>query len=380
MKKTLLITLDYPPIRGGVASYWSNLAAKMPAESICVLVSEDENSVHFDKDQEYTIYRRNLLSCNKWCWPKWLPMITYARNIIKKEKIEKLIVTHILPVGTVALILKLLFRIPYMVSMHGLDIAYASCSLKKKILARLILRYSDNIIVNSDYTKNLMFEKLCSKCGSKTEIIYPCPNVTHREIETHDLNLFKQAHQLVGKKILLTVARLVRRKGQDMVIKSLKKIKEKVPNISYLIVGKGQDTERLKELARENGVEDQILFFHDIRNKELSFFYQLADVFIMPSRKLDDGDVEGFGIVYLEANSYGKPAIAGNVGGSPEAVLHNQTGLIVDPEDETDIASAVTTLLLDEEKAIQLGQAGKKRVEQEFSWDKQADKLKEMIK
>ena len=379
MKKSLLITIDYPPTTGGVANYWSNLAANMPAESFCVLAPDDENSVRFDKRQDYLIYRRCLFTCKKWRWPKWLPIFMHTKNIIKRENIEKIVVTHILPVGTVALLMKLLYKIPYVVSMHGLDVSYATVSLRKRLLSKLILRFSDTIIVNSNYTKNLMLKNLCDKCESKTKIIYPCPNVSYQELADQDLNLFKKDNKLEDKKVLLTVARLVRRKGQDMVIKSLAKIKESIPNVVYLIVGRGKEDVRLKKMVDELGLREQVMFFDDIKNKELPFFYHVTDAFIMPSRKLDDGDIEGFGIVYLEANLYTLPAIAGNVGGAPEAVIHNQTGLVVDPEDGNNIAKAVIELLSDKEKSNWFGQKGKERVSEEFCWDKQADKLKELL-
>lgn len=379
MKKTLLVTIDYPPTTGGVANYWSNLAAHMPADSFCVLAPDDENSVRFDKRQDYLIYRRCLFTCKKWRWPKWLPIFMHTKNIIKKENIEKIVVTHVLPVGTVALLMRLLFKVPYVVSMHGLDISYACVSLRKRLLSKLVIRFSDRVIVNSQYTKNLMLKNLCDKCESKTEIIYPCPNIVYKEIADQDLALFKKEHRLEGKKILLTVARLVRRKGQDMVIKSLAKVKESIPNVVYLVVGRGKESQRLKTMVEERNLSEQVLFFDDIENKELPFFYHLADAFIMPSRRLDDGDIEGFGLVYLEANLYHKPAIAGNAGGAPEAVIHNQTGLVVDPEDESSIAAAVIELLSDKEKSRWFGQKGKDRVEQQFCWDKQATKLEKLL-
>lgn len=379
MKKTLLVTIDFPPMFGGVANYWANLAKYMPSDDFLVLAPDFDNSLDFDMKQSYLIYRKKMMTEKRWVWPKWLPILWETWRVVRMEKIKRIIVTHVLPVGTVALFIKKMLNIPYVVSLHGLDVAYAARTAKKRKIAKKVLQNAEYVIVNSDYTKNLMIEKLGIKEISKIITVYPCPNIKYTEVDQEKFNEFKNKHVLNNKKIILTVARLIERKGQDVMIKAMKKIVQKVHNAVYVIVGHGEEANKLKELARSLDLDGRVLFFEDIQDEELPYFYQLSDVFVMPSRILNDGDVEGFGIVYLEANCYGRPVVAGNCGGAVEAVLHNQTGLTVDPKSENEITQAIISLLENQDKAKQLGFNGKKRVEETFTWSKQARELVKIL-
>jgi phosphatidylinositol alpha-1,6-mannosyltransferase len=173
----------------------------------------------------------------------------------------------------------------------------------------------------------------------------------------------------------LTVSRLVERKGHDKVLTALSFLKDKYPDLVYLIVGRGPLRKKLEELTESMNLSARVFFFENIRNEELPLFYRAADLFVMPSRELPDGDVEGFGIVYLEAGTFSKPVIAGRSGGVPEAVLHNETGILVDGENVGDIVKAVSALLDDRQKADLFGQQAWKRIKDEFRWNKQAKKL-----
>jgi len=381
MKRTLLVTIDFPPQVGGVANYWGNLAQHMGADNFVVLAPEEDNSLEFDMKQNYLIYRKNLFYKHKWIWPKWLLLLFQTYKICKQEKIEKVIVTHILPCGTVAYIIKKLLGIPYLVSMHGLDIAYASFSLRKKRLCKKILNCAEILIVNSNYTKELICKKLNYCPTTKVRVIYPCPNITAtgQNVDQEKIQQVEARRGLTEKKTILTVGRLVKRKAHDQVIKALPKVIEQVSNAYYAIVGSGAELKNLQELVSSLGLEERVHFHVDMQNYELPLFYGLCDIFVMPARILSDGDVEGFGIVYLEANSFGMPVIAGNCGGAPEAVLHEQTGLVVDPENEDQIADAIIELLQNPKKEKELGQKGKQRVEEEFVWQKQAEKLRAVL-
>ena len=118
MKKTLLVTIDFPPKFGGVANYWAKLAKHMPSKDFVVLAPDFDNALDFDMKQGYLIYRKRLLSQKVWIWPKWLPILIETWRLIKMEDIKKIIVTHVLPVGTVALFIKKMLNIPYVVSLH----------------------------------------------------------------------------------------------------------------------------------------------------------------------------------------------------------------------------------------------------------------------
>ncbi|MBI5077668.1 glycosyltransferase family 4 protein [Candidatus Falkowbacteria bacterium] len=378
MPKTLLITIDFPPMFGGVANYWANLCKILPNDKIVVLASECDDSLDFDVKQNYLIYRKVLISKQKWLWPKWLPFLFWSFKLAHAEGVGKIIVAHILPGGTIAYILKLLLGIPYIVSVHGLDIALPQRNKRKLWLMKKILRRADAVIANSDYTKNELLKLGCAD-ELKIEIVYPCSNINSAPIDVEKIQEFLRQHKLENKKIILTTGRLIERKGHDKVIEALPQIIAAAPDVVYLIVGNGENLDNLRARALEKNLQDRVLFFTDIMDSEMPIFYQAADVFIMPCRCLDNGDIEGFGIVFLEASLFGKPAIAGRSGGAVEAIEHNVSGLLVDPLNVDEIARAAIALLGDEKRARELGEAGKQRVLRKFNWQEQGRKLERII-
>jgi phosphatidylinositol alpha-1,6-mannosyltransferase len=384
MKKLLIATIEFPPQKGGIANYLAGLAGALPADQVVVLAERHGGVESFDTKQSYKIYRRNLFS--KFIWPKWLPIMWHLWRVVRKEKIEVILVGQVLPVGTVAMILKKFFKIPYVVSCHGMDILTAAGDLRKKKLMNKILEQASGVIANSEFTKNGLIKLAIPE--SKIIVVYPCPHtkifgvgacVEKKEGIAPDKILeIKNRLGLADKKIILTVGRLVARKGQDKVIEAMPKILEKIPNALYVIIGNGPESEKLKIQSEKLKLENNILFTGEISEEKKSAFYQLCDLFIMTPRQIGP-DVEGFGTVYLEANQYEKPVVAGRSGGVAEAVVDNVTGLIVDPENINQIAEAVIKILSDESLAKKMGERGRERVEKEFGWEVQAEKLKKIV-
>lgn len=397
MKKILLLTIDFPPQIGGVANYLANLSQNLAFDKIIILTIKQNNSAIFDQKQNYKIYRENLIS-NLPIWPKWLPAIYHTFKALKKEKPNLILAGQILPLGTVALICKKIIGLDYFVSCHGMDILTAQKTPRKKKLAKLILKNAKHIIANSQFTKNEII-KLGAE-DSKITVIYPCPHtksvIARSSAQSgRRSNLFSNldtglplsppvggselAMTKQDKKVILTVGRLVARKGQDQVIKALPKVSKKFPDLIYFIVGSGPYEDDLKKLAKNLDLEKNIIFTGKVSDGELADYYQKADIFIMPSRQIKS-DVEGFGIVYLEAASYGLPVIAGKSGGISEAVIDGETGLLVDPENIAEISTTIIKLLENKNLAQSLGQAGKVRVEKEFNWPVQVEKLIDFLK
>ncbi|MFA6537527.1 MAG: glycosyltransferase family 4 protein [Patescibacteria group bacterium] len=374
-QKNLLITTDFPPDFGGVANYWANLSfelAKVIGEdNYFVLAPEISVSDKFDITQNYIIFRKKM---DKKSWPKWWPILTESWKVIKKKKIQHLFVTQILPVGTVALILKFFLNIKYSISIHGLDLAFAQKSKRKSFLARIILKNAEKIIANSQFTarKIVSFDK---SLKNKIITVYPCPNYFPTEISKERNDEFLKERSFENKQLILSVGRLVERKGFDLMIKAMPLVLQKFPKAIYAIYGDGQDESRLRELIKQKDLQNSIFIFDKEKKENLPLFFANSEIFVMPCRERKDGDVEGFGIVYLEANLFGKPAIAGNSGGAPEAVLDTLNGFVVDPQDELDLAGKVIQLLENPELAQKMGEFGKKRVLRDFTWEKQARKL-----
>ena len=370
MKKLLLITIDFPPQTGGVANYLANFSKNLSADNLFVLANKHEYSQHFDGQQPYKIIRENLYY--KYLWPKWLKTFALAKKIIKKEKIEQLIISHILPMGYLALMLKL----PFIVILHGYDIMNAQKSSWKKYWAIKILAQAKHIIVNSHHTQNQVLNLGINQ--NKITIVYPCPNIKPEQLNEHEKQTIKNELDLHHKKILLSVGRLVTRKGFDKVIETLPEVIKQIPNLIYIIVGNGPDKGRLEKLAEDLKVRGNLIITEDIPNSNLPAFYDLADIFIMPARQIDE-DVEGFGIVYLEANLFGKPVIAGKSGGVEDAVIDNQTGILVNPENVQEIVQTILKLFSEPELANKLGVQGKERVLREFQWLIQIEKIKNIL-
>lgn len=361
MKKTLIITNDFLPNRGGVANYWQNLCQNLPFDMF-IVYTKDLGQL---PKLEYKIVKFK---------DQWLKLFNQILQIIKNHQIDQIIPAQPLPYGTIALILKKFYKIPYILSFHGMDIIYAQKQWRKKFLVTKIIKNADKIICNSEFTKQKVLDCCQTKAGF--EIIYPCSNLSHKS--GIDFTNILQKYNLQNKEIILSVGRLEKRKGFDMVIESLPEILKKQPNASYIIIGSGQELSYLQNIIKQLNLESKVQILQNIDNNELKHFYAACDLFVNPDRNID-GDVEGFGIVFLEAAIFAKPAICGNESGSAEAVLDKITGFHVDPRNKKQIASAVIKLLENKQLAQKLGQAAQKRALTNFTWQKQSQKLENFL-
>ena len=232
-------------------------------------------------------------------------------------------------------------------------------------------------MANSGYTK-----QICVDYGvdeRKIQVVYPGVD---REFERGPkVESIIQKHGLSGKFVMMTVGRLVKRKGHDMVIQALPSILDRVPDAIYLIVGDGPERQALEQAAERAGVREHVVFAGSVGDSEiLRQYYQTADTFVMTSRILEKkGDVEGFGIVYLEAASCGLTAVAGRSGGVVDAVIDQETGLLVDPTSLQEIADAVVRLHDDPALRERLGQAAYMRAKSSFQYDQVVQKMDAFI-
>lgn len=369
MNKTLLITID--ATIGGVANYYQGICDHLPSNKISVLTVKEDEIFNF---KNYPIYRCNLIF-DLPIWPKWLPVFWHLWRIVKKEKIKTVLVGQILPLGTVALCLSKILNFDYIIFTHGMDIVLPQKNARKNWLVKKILKNSKIAVASSNFTKQ---ELLKFKINENRIIIsYPCPRIKPPSDENIKNNLIKK-YNLKNRKIILSAARLVERKGFDLVIKAISQAVKEINNFVYIIAGEGEYSDELKKMACASGYSDKIIFVGKISDEELKAFYNLCDLYIMPSRNIN-GDVEGFGIVYLEAGSFGKPVIGGRSGGVIEAVIDNKTGILVNPESVLEISDALTRLLKDNDLSDKLGQCARERIKNKFSWDQQVEKLKKFL-
>lgn len=356
--KTLLFTLEYPPFLGGVANYYGNLAKYWP---------EPNNIIVLDNADDKLISR-------KWPMLKWLPSVWQLYKNVKKNKIDHILVGQLLPLGTSAWLVSKITGVRYSVIMHGMDFAYAVKNRRKKKMAYLILKDSQAIICGNSYLSELVKNTFGEALSQKITVVNPGVE-TSRVFGVKDQVLgLKKKFNLENKLVLLSIGRLVKRKGFDKVIESLPEVLEKNPNLAYVILGNGEELENLKLGIRDLNLQNKVVFITDANSDDKWAWYDVCDVFIMPARNIN-GDFEGFGIVYLEANSCGKPVIAGDAGGVRDAVVDGMNGLLADPEDASDIAKTIIKLASDKELRLKLGERGRERALKDFQWQ---DKIKEI--
>jgi phosphatidylinositol alpha-1,6-mannosyltransferase len=371
MRPVLLATLDYPPRRGGVASYLDNLVRCFPDGGAVVLAPEEGDTHAFDVVAPFPIYRRRLLA--RILRPRWLLAVQWTDWLIRKERPRHLLVSHLLPMGEVALLMRHRHGTPFSVIVHGFDAALAMTgSSLKRARARRVLHEAETVIANSGYTANLL--KGLGVPEEKTIIVRPSPHFPlTATVSAETAAAWRAAFGWQKRFVLLSVCRLVARKGVSDVIRALAEFK-KGERPALVIASDGLERATLEMLAAELGVSDDVRFLGDVNHDDLMTAYAACDAFVMVPKSLG-ADVEGFGIVYLEAALFGKPSIGSRSGGVPEAVRHEETGLLVPPGDLAALVAALHRLRDEPDLARRLGEQGRRRVLNEFGWSRQARPL-----
>jgi len=338
MTDKLLITIDFAPNTGGVARYLSGYAKKNEFDVLACGKSEGV---------EENIFRKSLL----WrMWPKWLPLLFWG--FLYSRKYKEIAISHILPVGYAAL----LSGKKYTVILHGLDILSAGKNSWKRFWSKMILERADKIIANSKATGELLYKIFGNPYRYEVEypMIKPMPEGARNP---------KEKYSLSGFKVILSLGRLVKRKGQEKIIRLMPRILDAVPNAVFLIAGGGEERENLEQTAQEMQLQDRVIFLGKVKEAELPDLYSACDVFVLTALPSKD-NWEGFGMVCLEAAYFGKPVVVANVGGLPEAVENEKTGFVVKNDEE--LLEKIVLLLKDEESAKKMGEEGKRWVNDKF--------------
>ncbi len=322
MPRLLLITLEYPPKHGGVASYLHELVENRGDTTEVFVLTHNDFFTHLPLG-----------------WIKCIPKVFRVCREFRPDVIE---ISHILPIGYIAYLCKIIFKIPYVIYVHGLDVqrVVKGKSALKLFFMRIVACNAEKIIANSNYTKQIIQKQSPT---SLVEVRYPRITPLSQEekerIKEEGKQLRSELH-LEDKKVILSVGRLIQRKGFDTIIACMPLLdKEYV----CCVVGDGPMRDTLESLARKYSVEDRVLFLGSVPNTLMCM--AMADVFVMPCRELSNGDVEGFGMVFLEADMCGTPVIGGNSGGAPEAVRMTKRGVVVDPYNKERIVGAIRKIV-----------------------------------
>ncbi|MDK8191588.1 glycosyltransferase family 4 protein [Paenibacillus sp. UMB7766-LJ446] len=377
----VFVAIDFPPEKGGIHDYAYGLISQIPAEETTVLTNKIKNvaeSEQFDQKTDFKIIRKRIF----WNSNKLLLILSQFILIIQLiilkwgKKTDEIHFVNIFPVGIAGPFMKTFFGVKYFPYVHGLDVM-GMVNSKLFPLLLFILRRSDKVIANSQYTKSKLMELGIPEM--QIVIIPPGLNVS-KLIGGSEFNEdIRDKYDLHGKKVMITVSRLVERKGHDVTLKAISHVIEQIPNLKYLICGDGPHRGELERLVTQYGLDSVVVFTGGITDHELHRLYECSDLFIMPSRDIKEkGDVEGFGIVFLEANYYRLPVIAGNSGGIPDAVKDKITGYLVDPMDEKEIACRIEELITDEGLARTMGDNGYEWVINHCLWSHRGQLLKQL--
>ncbi len=373
--KVELLTLDFPPVEGGISRYLYEIVRHIPPDEVRVTAVAAPGSKDFDVKQEFAIDRLKVPS-NWDAFQKQLKFFApfYFKALLQKSDISFLLCGQAhYSLMVPAWAMSKIKRIPFGIFSHGLDLLYPQTTRYKKAFNH-ILKAADIVFANSAEAERILLQ--LNVLPEKIQIIYPSVDTTLQQVDDALVSAIKERYGLASKKCILTLGRLVERKGHDIVLQALPDVIKSVPQVHYLIVGKGANESRLRALVRELQLEPYVTFVGFVPDEELAAYYAACDIFVMISREIPEkGDIEGFGIVYLEANLMGKPVVAGRSGGVPEAVLHEETGLLVNPTDIQEVAAAIIRLLKDQGLANHLGETGRRRAATKFSSEASAKKV-----
>jgi len=340
-----------------------SVASALGPEQVCCLTSVPSKLDRRVEDVGVRVYRRPAaFSDTTSVQAISLALALSQIMLIERPQIIQLAMAY---EGFIGLWLRRWLRLPFVIYAHGNEILDAMESEWQT--PRQALLRADRVLACSQFTLDLV--KKIGVDPERARIVHPgCDSDRFQPLQPNEALRRKIPGLRSTDRVILTVG-LESLKGHDMVIRALPYLLQTVPDVRYIIVGSGPQA-TLDHLARELRVRDRVIFAGLVPDDDLPAIYALCDLFVMPSRQnLAQHSVEGFGLVYLEANACGKAVVGGRSGGVGDAVQDGVTGLLVDPHDPKDIANAVGILLTNRELARQLGEQGRSRVVKDFTWD-----------
>ena len=381
MKKTLLLTENFPPKEGGSGRWFWELYSRLPNDKVLIVANDTPEGREFDKTHELDIVRIELestewgLASTKGLGFYW-ETIRKVLKLVKEHGIEEVHCGIVIPEGVIARALKLLAGARYNCFVHGDDVETAATSREHSLLVKNVCKNASMLICNSENTANIV-RKLGVDSGSKCEVLHPGVDTSRFEVAAPDTS-FRQKIGWSGKRVLLTVGRLQRRKGQDFLIKSMPALLNEFPDLFYAVVGRGECYDELISLVDQHELHDNVCVYPDMDDEALIKCYQQCDIFILPNRTIDN-DIEGFGMVLVEAQVCGKPVIAGDSGGTRETMNIGKTGHIIDCSSTENLLNGLSPILRNREIVdgeVDIADYAKNR----FNWDQHVAKAKRLFK
>lgn len=376
MTRILLVTNDFPPRRGGIQSYLEQFVRRLAAtgqQEVTVYAPTWKGAEEYDRTAPFAVVRhRGTLMLPQ-------PGVdSRMRDLIRSHGIETVWFGAAAPLALLAPQARRAGAAHIVASTHGHEVGWSMLPGARSALRRIGAQ-TDIITHVSSYTRG----RFASAFGPRASLEHLPPGV--------DIDLFepdpvaraqlRARYHLGGRPVVVCVSRLVPRKGQDMLIRAWPDIRRRVTGAALVIVGGGPHADALHRLAQDCGVDSDVVFTGAVPGAELPAHYAMADVFAMPCRTRGAGlDVEGLGIVFLEASATGVAVVAGNSGGAPETVRDGETGRVVDGRNHDEIVEAISDLLADPELAQRMGAAGRAWIDRDWNWDVHTARLAELLR
>lgn len=374
--RILFISDIYLPQVGGSITWFHNVYTRFYPGSVTILTKSYPDDAQFDAQHPGIDIRRRSLKRYWFMRPHSLVMywklLLWTLWLGWRQKIDVIHAGKNLPEAFIARWAARILRKPYVVYAHGEEITLSCQHSLHQATLKPVYGDAAAVIVNSNFTQQLLREN--GICGTHLRRISPGVNVDQFQPGPRDPDLVAR-FGLVGKIVLLSVGRLTKRKGHDNVVRALPRVLEQIPNLVYIIASDGEEREYLERLVEETGVSESVIFAGQLPYSDLPRLYNTCDIFVMANRQLENGDLEGFGIVFLEASGCGKPVIGGASGGTADAIRDGETGIRINGSSVAEIERAIVALAGDPELCAAMGRAGRAMVCEEYTWDQVAAKI-----
>lgn len=380
-QKILLLSEIFPPVNGGSGRWFWEAYTRMDKDNILVVAHQSEGSAEFDHDSPLKTLRLPL-SSSEWGIKSltgikfYLAIYRQLVRICKRENITAIHCGRCLPEGFIAYLLHKRLGLPFVCYIHGEDIEAAATSREQRWLVNCALKTATAIICNSHNTSALLNNDWQVK-QEKVHVIHPGVDASYFVPQKQDPALRAELGW-DDKTVILTVGRLQKRKGQDMMISAMPSLITRYPKLIYAVVGKGSELAHLQKLVEQLQLQDHVQFLQEVDDKTMLQCYQQCNLFILPNRTVEQ-DIEGFGMVLVEAQACARPVVAGDSGGTKETMLINQTGIIVDCTSPQNIADKLASLLASPQQLQEMGLKGRQHVENSLDWPVLVAQLKHLF-
>jgi phosphatidyl-myo-inositol dimannoside synthase len=374
MRRTLIVTNDFPPRRGGIQSFVHELARRLDPGQLTVYAPKWDGDAAFDAAQPFEVVRHptSLMIGGPGVRRR-------AAGLVRARNAEVVVFGASAPLGLITPVLRKAGAQRAIAITHGHEAGWAALPVARQAL-RQIGERTDVMTYLGEYFRVRVAAALSPSAAARMARLHPGVDAGVFRPDPAARAMIRDRHGLADRPVVVCVSRLVARKGQDTLLRAWPAVIEQVPDAALLIVGGGPYAKHLHGLAEQQGVSGSVTFTGPVPQEELPAHYAAGDVFSMPCRTRRGGlDVEGLGIVYLEASAAGLPVVGGDSGGAPDAILEGETGYVVGGRDVAALSARLTALLQDPADAKAMGEKGRAWVERDWNWDLIASRLRALI-